>query len=51
LERDAEKLEPVRVMTELRSGKMTEAEWEEYCEKGGMGDWALVSKDEAQEAQ
>jgi heat shock protein HtpX len=51
LERDAEKLEPVRVMAELRSGKMTAEEWEEYCGKSGMGDWAVVGKDEAHEAQ
>jgi hypothetical protein len=50
LERDAERLEPVRVMAKLTSGKMTAEEWEEYCAKSGMGDWALVGKDEAHEA-
>ncbi len=45
LERDAEKLEPVRVMADLSSGKMTAEGWEEYCTKTGIGDWALVGKE------
>lgn len=51
LERDAEKLEPVRVMAELGSGKTTAEEWEEYCVKSGMADWVLVGGDESHEAQ
>jgi heat shock protein HtpX len=42
LERDSERLEPGLVMGELRSGKMTAEDWEEYCRKRGMGEWALV---------
>jgi len=51
LENGENKIEPGTVLSELKSGKLTGAEWSAFREQRQIGDWSLASSSQAEPQQ